>query len=61
MFCSDCIQGGERAEELEGNDGDGGRDDDEEGGGDDGFNRTETINGTTQQLPPGFLQDFLDR
>ncbi|XP_019210102.1 uncharacterized protein LOC102080261 isoform X2 [Oreochromis niloticus] len=31
------------------------------GGSDDGFNQTETINGTTRHLPQGFLQDFLDR
>ncbi|XP_013769899.1 transmembrane protein 200C-like isoform X1 [Pundamilia nyererei] len=31
------------------------------GGSDDGFNQTETINGTTRHLSQGFLQDFLDR
>ncbi|XP_035534016.1 transmembrane protein 200C-like [Morone saxatilis] len=61
--------GGGTGEDLEGDKADskgGGRGDeggdsgDEEGGGDDVFNRTETINGT-QQLPQGFLEDFLDR
>ncbi|XP_070841724.1 transmembrane protein 200C [Chaetodon trifascialis] len=43
------------AEDL-GNDDRGG-----EGGSHDGFNWTETVNGTTRQLPQGFLEDFLDR
>ncbi|XP_078100456.1 transmembrane protein 200C-like, partial [Sander vitreus] len=50
-------QGGEGEEELPGDQGGGGAG----GGGDDGFNQTDTVNGTSRQLPPGFLQDFLDR
>ncbi|XP_038554917.1 transmembrane protein 200A-like [Micropterus salmoides] len=42
----------------EGDDTEGGE---EEEGGDDGFNIKENMNGTTPQLPQGFLQDFLDR
>lgn len=57
---SDLVQGGDRVEELEGNEEHGG-DVDDEGGGDDGFNWTDTINGTTHQRPQGFLEDFLDR
>lgn len=57
-FGSLCFQGEWREEELEENHTDEGRD---EGGGDDGFNRTASINGTTQQLSRGFLEDFLDR
>ncbi|KAE8279584.1 Transmembrane protein 200C [Larimichthys crocea] len=63
-------QGEEMGEELgryEGDDLRGGGDEDrgggidEDGGGGDGFNRTEVINGTTHQLPQGFLEDFLNR
>ncbi|XP_036934280.1 uncharacterized protein LOC119008290 [Acanthopagrus latus] len=61
-------QGGDRMEEPEGEEGHsrgGGEGDragvDDEGGGDNGFNRTETVNGTSRHLPQGFLEDFLDR
>lgn len=53
-----CFQGGWGEEEIEESHTDEGRD---KGGGDDGFNQTATINGTTQQLSQGFLEDFLDR
>ncbi|XP_041824130.1 uncharacterized protein LOC121628825 [Melanotaenia boesemani] len=39
----------------------GGDNGDEGGINDEGFNQTEIINGTRQQLPRGFLEDFLDR
>ncbi|XP_042371668.1 transmembrane protein 200C-like [Plectropomus leopardus] len=61
-------QGGERGEEPRGGEADDSRGGEEregggaDGGGDDnGFNSTETSNGTTVQLPQGFLEEFLDR
>ncbi|XP_049421479.1 transmembrane protein 200C-like isoform X2 [Epinephelus fuscoguttatus] len=56
-------QGEVMGEELQGDEGNNrGRGEEGDGGGrDDGFNRTETINGTTRQLPRGFLEDFLER
>lgn len=46
------VQGPENLQECEAKKGGGGRD--------DGFNQTETLNGTTQ-VPRGFLEIFLDR
>ncbi|XP_039983514.1 uncharacterized protein tmem200ca [Xiphias gladius] len=62
----DYFQGGERGKELQGDERDdrGGGDEGDDGGDegrDDSVNRTETVNGSTQQLPRGFLEDFLDR
>ncbi|XP_040921492.1 transmembrane protein 200C-like [Toxotes jaculatrix] len=57
-------QGGETGEELRGGEGDDrgkGEDEDEGGGGDENFNWTEAVNGTTRQVPRGFLENFLDR
>ncbi|KAK5623094.1 hypothetical protein CRENBAI_019983 [Crenichthys baileyi] len=47
----------ERGDGINGG-GDGGK---EEGKEENGFNQTEAINGTTQHLPRGFLEEFLDR
>ncbi|TKS87295.1 Lethal(3)malignant brain tumor-like protein 4 [Collichthys lucidus] len=58
---------GEKLGRYEGDDLRGGGDEDrgggidKDGGGGDRFNRTEVINGTTHQLPQGFLEDFLNR
>nr|XP_046227098.1 transmembrane protein 200A [Scatophagus argus] len=61
-------QGGEMRKDLKGNTGvdtvggeENGEGDEEDGGGHDAFNQTQIINGTTQQLPQGFLEDFLER
>ncbi|XP_018542458.1 transmembrane protein 200C [Lates calcarifer] len=56
-------QGGEKGEGVHAEEGDkrGAGGEGRGGGGDDSFNRTQTVNGTTRQLPRGFLEDFLDR
>lgn len=57
-----CVQLSQTAQELETHGGGGGEGDNEEGGRSDvGFNQTEIVNKTSQQLPQGFLVDFLER